>query len=203
MDEKVLAWHFTDGMKLRDETPLECRLYETDGEPVMCRRGFHASERIIDALRYAPGAIVSRVELSGIIVRGTDKLVATRRRVLWFVDATAILHEFACRCAEGALNVAHVTDQRSWGAIAAKRRWLAGELTAADLAAAWDAAWDAARAAARAAAWDAARDAATAAAWAAARAAARDAAWAAARAAKNALLTEMVQAAHEKQRASR
>jgi hypothetical protein len=89
-------------------------------------------------------------------------------------------------------------DERSRAAVVAAEGFIAGKISAKDLAAAraaardaawaaaraaaWDAAWAAARAAARAAAWDAAWDAARAAAW----DAARDAAWAAARAAARA-----------------
>ena len=105
-----------------------------------------------------------------------------------------ILHEIACRYAEDALSRIDNPDPRSIRAIAVKRRWIAGEATDAELAAAsaaaCAAAW-AASAAAWAAAWaaSAAAWAASAAAWAAsaaawaARAAAEDAAWAAAQAA--------------------
>ena len=135
-------------------------------------------------------------------VSADDKLWSVLREE--FIDAP-ILHEFACRCAEYALSFVDNPDPRSIAAIEAKRKWLRGEITYAELyaardaawaaasaaamvaewdaarAAAWDAAWDAEWDAARAAAWDAARDAARAAAWDAARAAAWDAAWDAAR----------------------
>ena len=78
------------------------------------------------------------------------------------VDATNILHEFACWCAERAQRVEN-PDPRSVAAIKAKRKWLRGEITDAEL----DAVRAAARYAAKAAAWDAALDAAWAAAWAA------------------------------------
>ena len=130
-----------------------------------------------------------------------------------------ILHEFACRCAEDALSRIDNPDPRSINAIAIKRRWIAGEATDEELAAARTAAWaaqaaaqDAARTAARAAvrvartaAWaaqaaaqDAARTAARAT-WTAARAAVRvartaaqDAAEAAARNAQVDMLTQML-----------
>ncbi len=114
----------------------------------------------------------------------------------WVPDA--ILHAFACDCAERALQrereAGREPDARSWRAIQMKRRWLQGEASDEELAAAYAAGYDAGRDAthaaacaivwdaARAAAWDAERDAV----WAAARAVARDAvyaaAWAAARA---------------------
>ena len=92
------------------------------------------------------------------------------------------LHEFACVCAERALRRVKNPDPRSVAAIEAKRAWMKGEISDAELAAARDAA----RAAARDAAWAAARDAA----WDAARGAAGAAARAAARAAERAWQVE-------------
>ena len=128
--------------------------YRVDGAIILCERGLHASRRAIDALRYAPetnGAVVCRVRLGGTIVEGNDKACASERTVLWMADATRTLHEFAIWCAEGALKTATVTDERCWGALEAKRRWLDGQATNDELAAAgyaagdaaWDAAWDA------------------------------------------------------------
>ena len=106
-------------------------------------------------------------------VSAQDKLWSVLREE--FIDAP-ILHEFACRCAECALSFVESPDPRSIAAIEAKRKWLHGEITDAELDSAHYAAMYAARDAVLAAAQDAARDAAWAAAWAAARAAARAAA---------------------------
>lgn len=164
----MLAWHFTDGWKLRDGQPLEVgKTYVYDGEPVMCECGYHASERILDALVYAPGTVVSRVECDEITDSEDDKFVCKRRTVLWAIDIVMLLHEFACRCAEHALKRCG-GDERSYAAITAKRKWMRGEATDEELSAARDVA--------RAPAWDAAL------------AAARDVAWAA----QNRLLTNMV-----------
>lgn len=89
---------------------------------------------------------------------------------IWAVTQTGLiedekLHEFACRCAEEALKRVDNPDPRSVAAIEAKRKWLRGEISDEELAAAWAAAWAAAKTTAKAAAWDAA--------W----AAARDVAW--------------------------
>ena len=135
---------------------------------------------------------------------------------------TPILHEFACRCAEDALSRIDNPDPRSINAIVVKRRWIAGEATDEELAAAEAAAWVArtsAQDAAEAAAWVArtsaqdAVEAATLAAqtatwaartaawaartaawatWTAARTAAQDAAEAAARNAQVDMLTQML-----------
>ena len=109
-------------------------------------------------------------------VSAQDKLWSVLREE--FIDHP-ILHEFACRCAEYALSFVESPDPRSIAAIEAKRKWLRGEITDAELYAAWAAAMAAAMAAESGAAWAAARDAA----WADASDAAQDAAWAAATAA--------------------
>ena len=104
-----------------------------------------------------------------------DKLWAVLREEL--IEAEKV-HEFACRCAELALRRVKNPDPRSVAAIEAKRAWMKGEISGAELAAARDAASGAAWDAARDAAWTAATDAA----WDAASDAASDAAMAAERA---------------------
>ena len=224
----MLAWHFLsegkrlgfdDGRVVEVGVPLECK-----GEPALCSNGMHGSIRLIDALAYASGPIVCRVDIEGNVIQGDDKLCGRRRTVLWMLDATRVLHEFACECAEDALALIDNPDPLSVAAVAAKRRWLNGEITDVELAAAcaaargaaaravaravaranWAAAW-----ASDAAAWSAACAAADAAAWAAgsaratADAAARavgDAAWTAAIAKQDERLTEMVMEAHKKEK---
>ena len=96
-----------------------------------------------------------------------------------FIEAP-ILHEFACRCAEYALSFVESPDPRSIAAIEAKRKWLCGKITDAELDAAWGEARDAAHDAAQDAAWIIARVIAQDTAWAIARVIAQDTAWAAA-----------------------
>ena len=96
-----------------------------------------------------------------------------------FIDAP-ILHEFACRCAEYALSFVESPDPRSIAAIEAKRKWLRGEITDAELDAARGEARDAAHDTAMYATRIAARVAAQDVAWVIARVIAQDAAWAAA-----------------------
>ena len=74
-------------------------------------------------------------------VSAQDKLWSVLREE--FIEAPT-LHEFACRCAEYALSFVKNLDQRSIVAIEAKRKWLRGEITDAELYAARDAAWYAA-----------------------------------------------------------
>ena len=187
--QSILAWHFLpeNGRLAYTNRPVKVGGANTVKPPIVpCQRGLHASVRAIDALEYAPGPVVCRVECSGEIVpHGGDKLACSRRKVLAMADATTLLHEFACWCAEQALARAQDPAPRSVAAIAAKRAWLRGEIGDRELAAAREAAWAAAGEAAREAAWEAAGEAAREAAWeaagAAARAAARETAWVAAR----------------------
>ena len=148
---KVLAWHFVrdDGTRVQDGVRETIgKTYRAVGPLRMCENGMHASERIIDALTYASGARLRRVECWGAIERVTDKLVCRYRKPLWEIDATMILHRFALAEAARELRKAKVTDKRCWAALEVKKRWLAHKATDDELAAAW--------AAAGAAAWDAA-----------------------------------------------
>jgi hypothetical protein len=163
IETKVLAWHFlkekghlANGDKRKVEVG---RTLKHKGELAMCKSGLHASVVALDALGYATGPWLCRVECGGTIERGDDKLVCTERKCLWMVDATSIMRPFARKCA---LDVIHL-----WDAPAVVRRYLeTGDESIC--------------AAARDAACAAASAAASAAAMAAARAAAMDAAMAAA-----------------------
>ena len=125
----IKGWHFCDGWKLLDGTPLEVgRTYHVDPPLGMCRRGLHGSERLIDALRYAYGTTLCRVEFPGSFARETDRLVATDRRVVAAGDATKVLHLFACDVAECVLMLTDVNDNRCWEALEAKRAWVRGEI---------------------------------------------------------------------------
>lgn len=172
MSSPIKAWHFlSNNATLRDGSgPV--RVGETysipdDTEVVPCEWGMHASVRAIDALRYAPGSVVCRVEVWGDVQQHghpEDKIVGRHRKVLAIADGGAVLRKFARLCA---LDVIHL-----WDAPDVVRRYLeTGDESLRDAArdATWEAAWEAARAAAREAAREAARDAA----WAAAREAAR------------------------------
>ena len=182
---EVLAWHWTaDTLRDGSAIPPVGETLRHSGKLVICQSGFHASERLIDALGYAPGPTLHRVRCGGEIIRQDDKLCASERTIVWSHRVSdELLRSFARQQARSVLHL--------WDAPEIVKRYLetgdesirAAAMDAARAAAwaaardaAWDAAWDAARAAAR----DAARDAAWAAAWAAAWDAARAAAWAAA-----------------------
>ena len=113
-------WHFiAEDRRLRfgnHELVEEGKTYRTDGEPVLCHRGLHASERALDALDYAPGPIICRVTLGEMIVHGEDKSAATERTVLWMADATETLGSFARWCALQVID--------TWGAPDVVRQYL-------------------------------------------------------------------------------
>jgi hypothetical protein len=204
----MLAYHFV-GDTLRDGSaiPADGEKLVFDDEPILCRQGLHASIEPYDALQYAPGNTLCLVELSGKIVYGEDKVVATERTIIKQINAESLMQEFA---RNQALSVAHLWDMPE-----VVRQYLEtgdeslkdAAARAAAYAAARAAAYAAARAAARAVAHaadaaayaaDAAADASRAAARAAARAAdaaARAAAYAAARAAARKEFNEMVYSA--------
>jgi hypothetical protein len=129
------------------------------------------SLRALDALRYARGTIVCRIDPSG--------------KVLAMADATTVLHEFMCWSGEQALlgerELGREPDERSWAAIETKRKWLRGEATDEELIATYTAAYIASSNAAwgmtRSAIWSATWGATGRAAWDAANTAARKATW--------------------------
>ena len=183
----VKAWHFV-GSRLRDGSlvPPDGKTLVHKGPLVVCKTGFHASERLIDALQYAPGSTICRVVVDKDIIRDRDKLVARKRTILWRVDGEDLLRQFARNCALECVDKWDppkvVLEYLNTGD--PTLRWAARSAAeGVTESAAWSAAWSAARSAA----WSAARSAARSAAW--------SAAWSAAESVQNKNLTKMVNAA--------
>ena len=173
-DKPLLVWHFLRQNWETNSGSIKTKVgdtYHVEPPIKIYSHGMHGSRKVLDALGYSAGPILTLCEVWGEFAEQSDKIVAEYRRPLWGKDISTELNEWACCNAEVALLVAEIEDSRCWEAIEAKRAWLRGEISDKELAAA--------RAAALAAARDADRDAAWVAAWAAARAAALDAAWAA------------------------
>lgn len=139
--DTITGWYFSEEsrvLRFGDARPIAIGVtHGIDGPIKLCERGLHASVRAIDALNFAPGPIVWRVELSGDVIRGDDKCVASRRTyIAGGVDASKAMRAFARRCA---LDVAHL-----WDVPVVARNYLeTGDENIR--AAAWAAAWDAAR----------------------------------------------------------
>ena len=162
----MIGYHFTNE-KLRDGRqipPVGVWLLH-DGPVVPCKSGLHASEHLYEAIEYASGCRLHRVELEGDLVSygdPIDKWVGRRRKILASIDATALLQEFARWCALQVVDL--------WDAPAIVRDYLTtGDESLRDVArdatvAAAHAAGSATFAVGYAAAW-AARDATRAAVW--------------------------------------
>jgi hypothetical protein len=170
----MLAWHFLKAdrkLAYSPHTPVFTgQMLTVDPDRLeLCAYGLHASERALDALKYAPGPIVCRVQLGGRILTGEDKLCASERTVIAMADATGTLRAFARACALDVID--------NWNAPAVVREYL--ETGNEDLRiVAWSAASAAESAARSVASESAARSAAGAA---AAAEASESAAWSAAR----------------------
>src|SRR4026209_1759419 len=87
MGTMIRAWHFV-GPKLRDGSPIP-----KDGEwltytspLIMCESGLHASKEPFNALQYAPGNTLCLVDCAGKVIKGGDKLVCSRRRIVARMD---------------------------------------------------------------------------------------------------------------------
>ena len=200
MTEKILAWHFV-GDTLRDGQPIpeDNVTLSHKGKVFICASGLHASRRLIDALQYAPGATICRVECWGDVEEHNDKLVARNRKILWRVDGEQLLRKFA------RLQALSVVDK--WDAPEVVIKWLKTgdeqyrkDANSAAWSAARSAANSAANSAARSAVYSAAYSGAYSTAWCAAESAARYAARSvrydhryAAYSAANEMFTEMVE----------
>lgn len=118
------AWHFVrSDRKLRYADDRSVKVGETlavdPNKLKLCSYGLHASENILDALYYASGlnerhpiisrdcVILCRVELSGRILKSTDKLCASERRVVWMKDVSKEVREWSKWCAS---EVKHLWD---------------------------------------------------------------------------------------------
>ena len=168
MIEKLDCWHFaSNDLRFGYYDHREIIAGESlrvDAAPVLCEFGLHGSERLIDALKYAPGNMLCRVTLSDGLIIGDDKAVARDRYTHWIFDAENALRDFAATVAENALLAERAAgrepDPRSWAAVKFVRDLLAGKIRQEDVAAAWSAAWSAADSAARSSAWSSAESSA-------------------------------------------
>jgi hypothetical protein len=154
------GWYFTESRDV-DENGVEIRKHERLPKDVklgVYSSYLFASKSALDALAYAPGPWLRRVELRGKMLIDEDWACARERVTLAGpVDVSRELRIFACDCAERALpafEAEHPDDDRPRRAIEVARRFADGDATMAEMQDAWDAAWDAAQAAAVAAARD-------------------------------------------------
>ena len=128
----IMAWHFRGADAagrpvLRDGrlVPPVGEWLEHDGPVAVCTSGLHASRCILDALRYAPGCWLHRVECEGIVAEAADKLVCRRRRVVASADMTWALVTWAEWCAARAA-AREAAWEAAWAARAARAASYAG-----------------------------------------------------------------------------
>ena len=189
----VVGWWFSREAELPNGDGRAVIVGETltvdAAKVVPCKYGLHASPLALDALQYAPGSLLWRVELGGRIVSHgdpIDKYAASERKIIaGGIDVSPMLREFARWCALQVIDLWDappiVKEYLQTGDEHMRAAAWSAAGAAAGAAAARSAAGAAAGAAARAAAARyAAGSAAWAAAWAAAGAAARSAAGSAA-----------------------
>ncbi len=107
-------WFGTTDRKLLNDDGRAIKIGETHkvkGRIIPCEHGLHLSNRLIDALRYAPGPVVYKVRGSGTVVSHgdpIDKLACSHRTYLsGGVDVSDILWHFARLCA---LDVIHLWE---------------------------------------------------------------------------------------------
>jgi hypothetical protein len=78
-----------------------------DGGLSLREDGLHASVQIIDALGYAPGNTICRVECGGEVLESEGRIACSQRTILWRIDGSRLLRDFARQCA---LDVIHLWD---------------------------------------------------------------------------------------------
>jgi len=104
----ITAWHFV-GDTLRDGRPIPADgvWLRHDGPIVWCESGLYASPTPWDALTYAPGPTLCKVECKKIHENRFEKIVCRERCIVKRIDITNLLREFAC---QQALSVAHLWE---------------------------------------------------------------------------------------------
>jgi len=152
-------WFTTTERKLLNNDGRKIKLgitHKVEGEIIPCQYGLHLSPRILDALQYAPGPVVYKVEGSGVIIphgKPVDKYACSHRTYLdGGINISDVLRKFARLCA---LDIIHLwnapgvvvkymkTGDESLRAAASEAAWGAARAAASE--AAWEAAWEAAR----------------------------------------------------------
>jgi hypothetical protein len=170
-EEVVSSWWFaaSDRLPYKDGRKIIIgKTHSLKGQIILCNHALHGSIHPFDALQYATGPYLYKVEQWGDIIQENDKLGSRYRKYLQMHDITYELRLFA---RQQALSVIHL-----WDAPEIVKKYLeTGEELIRDAArsVAEDSAWNAARSAARSAAKDSAWNAARF----AARSAAKDSAW--------------------------
>ena len=132
----TLGWHFLQRNK---------KLGYADGRPVhkkrwfkakncrttrLCSCGMHASENILDALKWAPGPVLCQVKVHGNIkvASNNDKFVGMERLVIDWINAEDVIQEFSVWCFERGLKTCNITNKVCWKILKEHKQRLAGKV---------------------------------------------------------------------------
>lgn len=132
-----LAWHFLEkSKKLRygdDRLAAVGRILSVGGPIKLCQNGLHGSIRLMDALHYAPGFILSRVKIWGNVDKEDDKICGRCREILWMKDVTDEINEFSYLCVKRALSWERNPNRKLWDVIEMRWKWMSGVVTDEEL----------------------------------------------------------------------
>ena len=99
--DAIRGWHFLHANKRLAVYEFSTAHYDTgpfvrkgdifyvDDAPCPCNTGLHASMQLSDAINYAPGSVLCRVDSWGDVQTEADKLASHYRRVRWMVQLSA------------------------------------------------------------------------------------------------------------------
>ena len=123
--------------------------YKVRGKLDMCNNGFHASEKVIDAMSYVPMGILAKVEVRGKSIKQQDKQCWSEMKIVkawkWTKKDSVALSVYSASPVLKNFEDLFPDDKRPRQAIEAAERWLKNptkknESTAAPAAsAAWTA----------------------------------------------------------------
>ena len=130
------AWHFLPANgKIcgTNDTAKIGTITQVAGPIIPEKWGLHASNRVLQAVFWAPSLLLTRVELSGIIVEGDRKLAAETRKIIWLGDVTEPFWEWAIERARTALDnenkEGRSVDTALQNALCACIDWRAGKIS--------------------------------------------------------------------------
>jgi len=93
----------------------------------LCESGFHASERIVDAMQYTNLELLARVEVKGLSKKGIDKQVWSKMKIIklydWTKEDSVSLAVFAAELCLDKFEKADPDDKRPREAINAAKDW--------------------------------------------------------------------------------
>ena len=111
---------------------------ELPGDPVLCRYGFHCSEKPLDALKYVAGSVLAMVEVGGVSATGIDKSCWQRMRIVqawrWDEKDNARLAIFAAEQVLPIFEKEYPEDPRPRKAIEAAKEYVLASAAARDAA---------------------------------------------------------------------